>query len=113
MVVLNWCWGVFSESASGGADERALADRSYDSRLCPTSLPRWKTPHLTGREKQIQPQGESDHRAQDAGANKPAFGLVQVSVLEGGDGADVGRPAVLGKNNICKRDRCKCLAAAS
>ena len=57
--------------------------------------------------------GERDHRPQDAGTNKSAFGLVQVSVLEGGNGADVGRPAVLWKNNICKRDRCKSSAATS
>lgn len=57
--------------------------------------------------------GECEHRPQDAGADKPAPGLVQVPVLEGGDGADAGRPPVLGKNNICKRDRCKSSAAAS
>lgn len=78
----------------------------------PLPFPTGKTPHLTGRKtKQVHHQGSADHRPQDAGTNKPAFGLDQVSVLEGGDGVDAGRPAVLGENNICKRDRCKSPAA--
>lgn len=55
--------------------------------------------------------GESAHRAQHAGANKPAFGLDPLPLLEGGDGADAGRAAVLWKNNIRERDRCECSAA--
>ena len=57
--------------------------------------------------------GKREHRRQDAGSREPAAGLVQVPVLEGGDGADAGRPPVLGENNICKRDRCKSSAAVS
>lgn len=88
----------------------------------------WHTDHMTGAcvplpffpagNATTDGEGETDtttrefkHRPQDAGTNKPAAGLVQVSVLEGGDGADAGRPPVLGKNNICKRDRCKSSAA--
>lgn len=87
-------------SAGRGAVEHALAAWSYDNCQRPTSLPLWKRPHLTGRERQAQAQGGLEERHQDACTNKPAFGLVQVSVLEGGDGADAGWPSVLGKNNI-------------
>lgn len=56
-------------------------------------------------------EGESERPTEDAGTNKPDSGLVQVSVLERRDGTDAGRPPVLGKNDVCKRDRCKSLAA--
>lgn len=49
---------------------------------------------------------------QDAGIHKQDFGLVSVSVLERRDGTDPGRPPILGKNHICKRDRCKSLDAS-
>ncbi|CAG5980207.1 ADP-ribosylation factor-like protein 8B-A [Menidia menidia] len=41
----------------GALSSAVGAGWSYDSCLCPISLPRWKTPHLTGRERQIPPQG--------------------------------------------------------
>lgn len=74
--------------------------------------PTGKKPHLSASDR----EGETDKNirkvnTEDAGANKPALGLVQGFVLEGGDGADAGRPPILGKNNICKRDRCKSLTS--
>lgn len=77
----------------------------------PLLFPSWKTP--PDREGEIETTtGECDHRPQDADTNKPASGLVQVYVLEGGDGVDARRPPVLGEDNICKRDRCKSSAAS-
>lgn len=37
-------------------------------------------------------------------ALQQAAGLVQGALLEGGDGADAGRPAVLGENHLRQRD---------
>lgn len=38
-------------------------------------------------------------------AIQQAAGLVQGALLEGGDGADAGRPAVLGEDHLRQRDR--------
>jgi len=46
-------------------------------------------------------------QSRDDGTHPPAHGLVQVALLEGGDGADAGGTAVLWKNHFCQRYRCK------
>ncbi len=43
----------------------------------------------------------------DVGPHPPAPGLVQVALLERGDGANAGGTAVLWKNHFCQRDCCK------
>lgn len=105
--------GVVPSHAGGGAVGHVYPLWSYDSRPRPTSLLPPLENATSDREGDTDTTtGESAHRAHDAGADKPAPGLDPVPVLEGGDGADPGRPAVLRKNNICKRDRCKSAAAS-
>ncbi len=56
------------------------------------------------REQQQQQQQQIRTEPHHDRALQQAAGLVQGALLEGGDGADAGRPAVLGKNHLRQRD---------
>lgn len=60
----------------------------------------WTASQLTPR----RPQRLRLLSPQDAGPHKQAFGLVQVPLLERGDGAYVGGTAVLRENHIRQCD---------
>lgn len=47
------------------------------------------------------------YRFQNVGRHQSDTGLVQESLLEGGNGADAGRSAVLRKDNLCECYRCE------
>lgn len=46
-------------------------------------------------------------KPENVGPDQSDSGLVQEPVLEGGDGTDAGRVAVLGKDDLCQRNCCK------
>lgn len=46
-------------------------------------------------------------KPENVGPDQSDSGLVQEPVLEGGDGTDAGRVAVLGQDDLCQRNCCK------